>query len=93
MAFERLGDPSNGEIISLRTAAREDDLGRFGPNQGGYGAPGIIDRGLCLLAIVMNTRCIAEKMLERAHHGVGGRRIDRCRRVVIEVDAHVHSEC
>jgi hypothetical protein len=37
----------------------------------------------------MNTRCIAEKMLEGAHHGIGGNRVDRGRRVVIKIDAHV----
>jgi hypothetical protein len=36
----------------------------------------------------MNARRIAEKMLKPAQHGLGGDRVDRRRRVVIEVYAH-----
>ena len=47
-----------------------------------------VEGGLRLLAVVMNTRRIAEKIPERARHGLGGGRIHRSRGVVIEVDAH-----
>ena len=63
----------------------------FGADQGRNRAPGVVDCRFCLLSIVMNTRCIAEKILQGAHHRVGSRRIHRCRRVVIEVNAHALS--
>ena len=87
--LERLGRAANREVIGLGAAAGEDDFRRFGADEGGNGAPRVVDCGLCLLPVVMNTRRIAEKILEGAHHGIGGRRIDRGRRVVIEVNAHV----
>ena len=63
------------------------------PIKAADGAPRVVDCRLCLLPIVMNTRRIAEKMLKGAHHGLGGQSIDRRRRVVIEIDAHVLNEC
>ena len=89
--LEGLGSPSNREVVGLRAAAGEDYFGRFGPNQGRNSAPRVVDCGLCLLSIVMNARCIAEKMLKSAHHRLGGYPIDRGRRVVIKVNAHVLS--
>ena len=61
--LERLGGAPNGEVIGLCAAAGEDDFGRFGPHKGGNRAPRVINCGLRLLSIVMNTRRIAEKIL------------------------------
>ncbi len=72
--FEGFRGPANREVIGLGAAAGEDDFRRFGAHQGGHGAPRVVDCGLCLLSVVMNTRRIAEKMLKRAHHGLGGHR-------------------
>ena len=87
--FERFGGAANGEIVGFGAAAGEDDFRRFGANQGRGCAPRVVNCRFCLLPVVMNTRRIAEKILECAHHGVRGGRVDRGRRVVIEIDAHV----
>src|SRR5688572_1579785 len=89
--LERFGHAPNREVIRLGPAAREDHFRRFAANKRGNGAPCVIDRRLCLLPVVMNTRRIAEKMLEGAHHGIGGRGIHRGRRIMIKVNAHVLS--
>ena len=61
--LERLGGAPNGEIIGLGPAAGEDDFRRFGPDKGGNRAPRVVNCGLRLLPVVMNTRRIAEKIL------------------------------
>ena len=61
--LERLRGAPNREIIGLGAAAGEDDFGRFGPDKGRNRAPRVINCGLRLLPVVMNTRRIAEKIL------------------------------
>src|SRR5688500_8706742 len=89
--LERFGRAPNPEVIGLGPATGEDDFRRFASKKSGNRASCVIDRSLCLLSVVMNTRWIAEKILEGAHHGIGGRRIHRGRRIVIKVNAHVLS--
>jgi hypothetical protein len=91
--LEGFGRPPNREIVGLGPSAREDDLGWFGADEAAHSAPGDVDRSLCLLSIVMNARCIAEKTVERVDHRLRGHGIDRGRGIVIEVDAHVLRPC
>jgi hypothetical protein len=88
-ALERLSGAPNREVVGFCSAACEDHFRRLGANKRGNFASCLVDRSFCLLSVVMNARCIAEKMLEGARHGIGGRRIDRRRRVVIKINAHV----
>ena len=50
--------------------------------------PRVVDRGLGLLAEVVDARRVAEQVARRGGDGVGHLRSERGRRVVVEVDTH-----
>ena len=54
--LERLGGAANREVVRLGAAAREDDLGRIGADQGGDRRPRLVERRLGLLAEVVHAR-------------------------------------
>jgi hypothetical protein len=76
-------------IVPLGAAARENDLGGLGANQRSHLASRVVHGSLRLLPVVMNTRRIAEKILEGAHHRLRRRRAHWRGGVVIQIDAHV----
>ena len=72
--LEGLGGAPDREVVGLGAPAREHDFGRIGVQEPRYCRPCVVESGLGLLPIVMNTRCIAEKIPGSAGYRVGGLR-------------------
>ena len=86
--LEDLGGPSKGQVVGLRAAAREDDLGRVSADQCGRRGTGLVDHRLGLLAEVVEARCVAEDVPADPGDGLDGLRGHGGRRVVVKVDTH-----
>ena len=84
-------ESANGEIVGLRAAGSEDDLIRFGADEGRDFATRPIDRGACLLAKTVNTRRISIRFRQGSGHRCGDARVDRRRGAVIQVNSTVRS--
>ena len=89
--LERLGDAAQCKVVGLGAAAREHDLGRFAADERGdrrarlvEHAPWRADRSGARSRRCRNPR-------QDASHRLDDRRVDRCRRVMVEIDAHRRS--
>ena len=84
----------DGEIVGLRGAGGEDEFAGLGANQVCDLRARSFDRRLRLLAeAVLDRMRIAENLLQERQHGVERARIERRRRLVIEVDRCVRVRC
>src|SRR5205807_1822663 len=84
----RFGHAADREVVRFGPAAREHDFGRIAPNQCRHSRSGLVESGLRLLAEVMNTRRVAEKIPCSGSDGVGNPRGEGGRRVVVKIDTH-----
>ena len=62
VGLERLGGAADGEVVGFGAAAGEDDFRRIAVDERRHRRPGLVEGGLRLLAEVMDTRRIAEKI-------------------------------
>ncbi len=60
--LERLGGTADREVVGFGPAAGEDDFRRIAVDERRHRGPCLVNSGLRLLAVVMNTRRIAEKI-------------------------------
>src|ERR1043166_94208 len=88
MNSERGDRAENRCVVRLGAAAGKDDLARGGTNESSHRLARVLDHLPCGLALFMNGRSVPEDVaqhrIERGEHV----RVNRRRRVVIQIDAH-----
>ena len=87
--LQRLGDAPQRKIVGLGAAAREHDFGRLRPDEVRDRRAGVVEHAFGLLTEMMDARRVAEVLgAGRCVMASGDGRVDRRRRVVVEIDAH-----
>src|SRR5579871_4266111 len=83
------GDALDGGIVRLSPAAGENDLLRLTVKQSRHLRPGAFDGIARFQAVAMGTGWVAESFVEIRLHGRNHFRVERCGRVVIEINRTV----
>ena len=87
LVFIGRGQALEGQVVGLGAAGDEDDLGRIGVDQPGYGFAGLGHGLLDDLAFGVGALVIAEELPEIGKHGRQDIRMDGRGGDMIEIDA------
>ena len=85
--LEGLGGAAQGGVVALGATGGEDDFGRLGAQQPGHRGARLVERGLRLLAEMVDARRVAPGVAGHGGEAFESGRDERGRRVVVEVDA------